>query len=818
MRGAHTGTRRFPRGICLVVAILAVAVLAGGPAGAFVMRLSVSGDGAEGNSISSWPAVSADGRYIAFESLASNLVPNDTNGTYDVFVVDQATHAVERVSVDAGGGESSGGSSTGAAISADGRWVAFGSFAPDLVPGDTNAQGDVFVHDRLTGVTERVSVASDGTQGNGSSASAAISADGRFVAFASSASNLVAGDSNGCQDVFIHDRVAGDTSLASVASDGGQASLSSGIGARLALSADGRWVAFASAAPELVAGDTNGLCDVFVHDRATGATERVSVSSFGVQGDGGSGSAGRIAISADGRHVAFASAASTLTSPSDTNGKTDIFLRDRTTASTYRVSLGVDSAQPNDDSYSCGISADGRYVLFSSDATNLVGSDTNGARDVFVRDRQWNSTARLSVSAQSIQGDGDSDGPALSADGVYAAYHSLATNLVVSDTVGWRDVFLTENPLYGGPANPPTAPSGLTAATASDSQINLSWTDNADNETGFVVERSTSATTGFQQIAFTAPDGRRYADLGLTGATTYYYRICAFNSAGCSFFSNTAQARTEQTPPANVTAPALSTSRVRLTWVHTAATETGFRVERRVGGQAYALVASLPANSASWTDDSCERTTAYGYRVCATSAIANSDWAGTTVTTPSFDDVLPTAGQWSYVEAIYREGITVGCEQEPPLYCPNAAITRGQMAVFLCRAAGWTPLDQATPTFSDVPATHPQYGYVEAISSRSVTSGCGGGKYCPDAPVTRGQMAVFLCRAAGIPTRNPTTPTFGDVPKTSEQYTYVEGIAYAGITVGCVTTPPRQYCPNAAVTRGQMAVFLCRAFAISTAL
>src|SRR5437867_2780916 len=205
--------------------------------------------------------------------------------------------ATERVSVDSAGTQANGASS-GVALSADGRFVAFTSAAPDLVAGDTNGATDVFVHDRQTGVTERVSVDSAGNQVNGSSFGGVLSADGRFVAFTSVAPDLVTGDTNGAADVFVHDRQSGTTERVSVDSAGTQAN---GASFGRALSADGRFVAFTSAAPDLVTGDTNGAMDVFVHDRQTGTTERVSVDSAGNQGNGTSIGG---ALSADGRFVA----------------------------------------------------------------------------------------------------------------------------------------------------------------------------------------------------------------------------------------------------------------------------------------------------------------------------------------------------------------------------------------------------------------------------------------------------------------------------------------------------------------------------------
>jgi Tol biopolymer transport system component len=268
-------------------------------------------------------AISADGRYVAFDSYATNLVPGDTNHPGDVFVHDRQTGATELVSVDSSGNQGNGGGSYRPAISADGRYVAFDSYAADLVPGDTNGSNDVFVHDRQTGTTERVNVDSAGNQGDGGdSQGAAISADGRFVAFQSGATNLVPGDTNGNFDVFVHDRQTGATELVSVDSAGNQGG---GHSYGAAISADGRYVAFESEASNLVPGDTNGSNDVFVHDRQTGVTELVSVGISGSLGDGASNNA---AISTDGRYVAFESGATNLV-PGDTNGNFDVFVRDR---------------------------------------------------------------------------------------------------------------------------------------------------------------------------------------------------------------------------------------------------------------------------------------------------------------------------------------------------------------------------------------------------------------------------------------------------------------------------------------------------------
>jgi len=230
--------------------------------------VSVSSTGQFAYRISNMPSLSADGRMVAFHSDADSLVTGDTNNAKDIFVHDRVTHATTRVSVSSTGVQGNA-SSEVVSLSGDGRFVAFYSWASNLVGGDTNNVADVFVHDRQTGQTTRVSVSSAGGQGNGNSTLSAISADGRLVAFESSASNLVPGDTNNVRDIFLHDRQTGQTTRVSVNSTGGQSNCSGCVANRghsnyPSLSADGRVVSFASDANNLVTGDTNNKWDVFV--------------------------------------------------------------------------------------------------------------------------------------------------------------------------------------------------------------------------------------------------------------------------------------------------------------------------------------------------------------------------------------------------------------------------------------------------------------------------------------------------------------------------------------------------------------------------
>jgi len=405
-----------------------------------ISRVSVSSAGIQGNDFSGNPTISADGRYVAFESVASNLVVGDTNSAYDVFVYDRQAGLIERVSVSSDGLQSDVGSSS-PSISADGRYVAFVSYASTLVDDDTSGSQDIFVHDRKTGLTERVSVDPAGTQANLSCYSPEISADGRYVAFASRASSLVGDDTNQESDIFVHDRHTGLIQRVSVDSLGMQANDGS---FHPDISADGRYVVFDSEAANLVADDTNQESDIFVHDQYTGLTRRVSIDSGGAQANGGSH---RPSISADGRYAAFMSWGDLIAG--DTNGRGDVFVHDRQTGLTELVS--VDSAGTQGDYLSgdpasgahASISADGRYVAFGSYASNLVTGDTNGRQDIFVHDRQIGLTECVSVNSVGAEGYEHSTWPSISADGRHVAFASNAWNLVAGDSNAARDIFVS---------------------------------------------------------------------------------------------------------------------------------------------------------------------------------------------------------------------------------------------------------------------------------------------------------------------------------------------------------------------------------------
>ena len=252
--------------VLLPARLALAALLAAGEARAQVtVRVSIDSAGLQANQFSQFPELSADGRYVVFGSYATNLVAGDTNGVADVFVRDRVAGTTERVSVSSAGVQGNVNSLDSTSISPDGRFVAFGSIASTLVAGDTNGGYDVFLRDRQLGTTERVSVQTGGAQALGGSLAGWTSADGRHVAFRSSADNLVAGDTNFSEDVFVRDRVLGVTERVNVGPGGLQANGSTFE--RPTISADGRFVAFASSASNLVPNDTNGRADIFVRDR-----------------------------------------------------------------------------------------------------------------------------------------------------------------------------------------------------------------------------------------------------------------------------------------------------------------------------------------------------------------------------------------------------------------------------------------------------------------------------------------------------------------------------------------------------------------------
>jgi len=396
-----------------------------------IILVSVNSAGQAGTNDGEEPTVSADGRYIAFVSNAVNLVANDTNADYDIFLHDTETGITSRASVSSAGTEGIGIGGSNAsyypAISGDGRFIAFEGEPINFVPDDTNGVYDIFLRDTELGITSRMSVSTAGTEGSQDSYQPSISSDGRYVAFYSESDELVSGGTSGTYDVFVRDTNLNITSQVSVSSAGTPGDADSSYPD---ISPNGRYVVFESFAKNIVPGISDDNKDIFHHDTQTEITSVVSVSSAGTEGNGNSYNA---AVSSSGRYVVFDSVADNLV-PGDDNDRSDIFLHDMQTGITSRVSVSTAGTQSNNFSGNPDISGDGRYVVFESYAANLVSGDTNGEYDIFVHDMQTGITTRLSVSASGEQANGGSNYPEISTDGRYVVFQSFADNLV-SDPV-----------------------------------------------------------------------------------------------------------------------------------------------------------------------------------------------------------------------------------------------------------------------------------------------------------------------------------------------------------------------------------------------
>ena len=404
--------------------------------GCFTERVSVGPNGEQSPQpcFSNLGCVSADGRWVGF-SADANLVPEDTGNHTDAYVRDRLLGTTFLISVAMDG--SSGNAFSGAAyLSSDASCVAFFSLASDMVAGDTNNLTDLFVRDLKAKTTTRVSVASDGSQANGETTEASLSADGRWVAFMNGATNLVPGDTNGTYDVFVHDRVTGETTRVSLDHEGNESTRGGGL---YSISADGRYVAF-SCYGVLDPLDINQYVDTYVHDRWTSKSKLAALTYTGVGSASGTSSG---QLSGNGRYLAFSTSGTDVV-PGDTNGKSDIFVRELVLGTTVRANVSSSGAQANNNCFDPAISADGRYVGFTTLATNLVSPPTNGAGHVFVKDLLTGAVSLKSVSSTGVPNNNFSQRVVLSADGSVTVWTSATDVLVPGDTNDAYDVFARE--------------------------------------------------------------------------------------------------------------------------------------------------------------------------------------------------------------------------------------------------------------------------------------------------------------------------------------------------------------------------------------
>jgi Tol biopolymer transport system component len=574
--------------------------------------------------------------------------------------------ATEVVSIDTGGGAPNADSSI-THVSSNGRFVTFVTGATDIVGGPQNTTEHVYVTDRLLGITERASVSSSEALATNFSSAGQTTDDGRYVVFASDATNLVATDTNGESDIFVRDRLAGTTVRVSTTAGGAQAV---GRSTQPEITPNGTHIAFVSLASNLVAGDPPGVGDVFVKNRLTGSIERVSESTAGADGDATSQSP---SISADGRYVAFDSFATTLVL-NDLNGVKDAFVRDRDTDTTTRVSLSSAEVPGNQASAAPAVSDDGNLVAFFSGADNLVGGETGDlASDVFVRNRSAGTTERVSVTSAEVKGTDDSFAPSISRDGDRVAFYTNAPNL------------------GAGPAS-------FEYATV-------------------VRDRSAGTTTLASVTPAGAPGFGAPAIVSRDGRYVGYHTTAAVPPAKAQVHLRVL------TDSTFVDVSSTHAFAEEIWWMIAEGITTGydddtFRATNPVTRQAMA---------------------AFLYRFAGEPPFIAPG-------VPTFDDVPTGHPFYKEIEWAASEGLVNGFADGG--FHPAGSISRQAMAAILFRYANADPEfdPPAVATFPDVPTGHTFFEEVEWLASTGITGGFSDGTFRPGSPVTRQSGAAFLFR------------------------------------------------------------------------
>jgi hypothetical protein len=420
-----------------------------------VRRISVSHipgqEGDQSNADTYYPSVSADGSRVVFISWADNLVPNDLNSNPDIFILNKTTNSLSPAIFAESGGQPND-LVLETKISGNGQYVVFTSIATNLSADCTDSIADIYVYqiqEGAPGVFTCISLGLGGAEANAASEHPSISYDGRYVVFASSATNLVAGVTDGRKHIYLYDRNTLTLTVESVNSD---EVLADGSSDNPSISADGQSIAFESLATNLLGpgGDTNGVSDIFLRNRNSGVTTRVSMAyTSGAEPDG---SSILPSISSDGKRIAFLSIAGNLIP--GISGVWNVYLRDVPSNTTSLASISTSGGGANGNAFFARISADGKHVAFSSTATNLILGESGGTEQMYLRDFEDSETLKISVSATGEEGNAASNTAGISGDGTIVAFLSSSTNLVAGDTNGFADAFLSERvALVRAPSN-----------------------------------------------------------------------------------------------------------------------------------------------------------------------------------------------------------------------------------------------------------------------------------------------------------------------------------------------------------------------------
>lgn len=761
-------SRRALIGIMLVFVVWMVGSSKMGSAEEFetVLVSRASGpDGVAGNWDSSMSAMSADARLVAFSSEATNLDPPDTNESGDVFLRDLRTNLVTLVSrADGSNGVKGNSWSDLGSMSADGRYVAFASSSTNLDESDGEGLRDVYVRDIQAHDVILVSRASGayGVKGNGFSGFPSISADGRLVAFSSRATNLHPDTDpvHKTDHVFVRDLRTHEVKLIS-RSSGADGPASNGAQGESVISANGRYVAFSSNATNLHPDDSDFTGDIFVRDLRTDEVSLVSRAS-GSEGSKGDSESSDPAISADGRYVAFSSFATNL-HPDAVDSSSDVFVRDLLMEETILVSraAGLDGVDGSRSSTDPVISANGRYVAFSSGADNLHIDDTDSEYDVFLRDLWTGSLWLVSRASGSdgAKGEEDSGVGSMSEDGRYVTFSSYSSNLHPEDGDG-TDVFYRD--VLGDPE--------LRAVSAGVDPEPVGSNGNGVLEPGELVAVTPSWVNDSEDVQELEGEVLRFVGPGdgpytVVDGEAGYGTLAPGQMGVCGGVNDCYEVHV-----------GLTGERPRQHW------DTVFEE----------VLSDEDRTSKAWR--------------------LHIGW--------SFEDVRDSDPFYRHVEMIFHNGVGSGCDVG--LFCPGVLVTRAAMAVFVLRSfegRAFVPREcvEGLEEFGDVPFDTLFCPWIEELSRRGVVSGCGDNRYCPGAPVTRAQAAVFMLSTQEGPGFSPLpcvdgSKPFDDVPTSSPFCPWIQELGARSVTSGC---GGGNFCPTEFVSRGQMSVFLARNFGLS---